>query len=400
MKKHLILGTLLLATAHASLAQTAPGATVPQFDTYQKALDSARDFYYAGDKDEALAATQQAVKLSKTSDEKYDALIRVLRIYRETDNKAGETAFWEQLTDNQGVPRSENIGDRFAVARLLYKLGENDKAKVALEDVLNTPGVDMDTYGAAYSLYAKIPYNMGDFDEALRLNETMLNDPRVDILDRGMAMLAIGRCYDGKGNLSDARVSYLDSIALFDKAIAAKKAGVSVEAVSYKWLMIGYEKEFGRARAEAEALKLFAPLQAEGSKLRLANRYKESVEYYQAIDSISPYLPLLLKLVMREGYGSTLMYNGYFDQGNGILLEVADTPLEADAEPNLKLVVQNARRMLALSHRFEGEVKGGAVEYAKAREELNKLLALPDLQPTVAADVARNMKELDRLDPQ
>lgn len=393
MRKHILLGLLLCATA----VHAAP------FATYEEAMKESRRLYYAGDKTSALTAIQQAAELAKTPDNKAEALMRVARIIKEQGDPTKSLVIMKQVLQIQGVSQGLKQETQFLAASDMIKAGQFDEGRATLQPLLALPNPTQGVYEGAHLLFASSFVTQKKNEDALRELSSVVADEKIEFAARAMAQDLRGGVFTDQKKFDEARAAYQSGIQFLEEGAKTDESLLAQRSPLYLDIVQSYEKQYGEERAKEEALKLFTPVMQRASELRNATRYKKALPLYLSLNGIAPYLPGELFLLVKAGEGEMLMYGQQWDNARSFLRKATNAQLGAGGtekwQSGIHLLQQMAGRTLALSFKLQGDTENNAEAYAQARTRYAQLLAVPDLNPAVRARIDNDMKGLPLAPP-
>ena len=434
MKKFLL--AAVLSCALASSVYAAP--------TYDQASEAARAAYNSGQLPEAKEQAQQALALATTPFQKVDQLRRLALLAVETkqpdearqwleqtqeptqdvlkapdiiaEDKAsilsGLSQVYRQLGDNKkalellqkasalkSAPPEVIQQTKFGIAGILLEEQNFEAARDLLQGIVDSPGVDDGLYGLARYVLATSYLNEQRIDEGLSKLSAVANDKRVPLTTRAQVQRMRGKTFKQQQKWPEAQVAYQSALAFYEEAAKTDADARGQEGPVYKSYIEAYEKQHGKGEAQDEAMRLFAPLSNKAEAFRGAFDYRAALPYYEAMQGLVDYIPFEFYLTTKVGLGEMLMYGKQWDEARTLINTAAGLTMSAGVagqqRQNIAILQQNAQRLLAYSYVLQGQTQGGAIEYARARELYDALLATPDLNAAIRAMADKNIKELD-----
>ena len=333
--------------------------------------------------------------------EKAKALTLLAQLHRKLGDNEQAQVFFQQVLQVKEAPGYLIAAAHFNLAGVLLEQKKPEEARASLQVVLNSADAEDQIRGAARYLYAGSYINEKRYDEGLRELGLIADDPQITLDLRALSQFMVGNVLYLQNKQDEAQVAYQSALAFYEEAAKADSSVRGKEAPVYQGYLKSYEKQNGKAAADKEAIRLFAPLSNKAEAFRGAFDYRAALPYYEAMQGLVDYIPFEFYLTTKVGLGEMLMYGKQWDEARTLINTAAGLTMSAGVagqqRQNIAILQQNAQRLLAYSYVLQGQTQGGAVEYARARELYDALLATPDLNAAIRAMADKNIKELDAL---
>ena len=379
------------------------------FATYDEAVTAARAKYEAGEYVAARAANDGAAKLATTQQQKFDTQLRIGKLdlaekkpvaarekmqralqmatdaeqkitvllligqaYRDEKDYSTAIATWQQvlaLPDLDSVPRS--------VAEVGIAGAYLDDEKFALSRqwltrVIADPQANKNAREMAIFIYAVSYVNEKDEPKARVELAKVVANADIELSLRANAQNMIGQSYFDAADYSTARQEFAKTATL----------GVwpSFLVVAQTQIIESYRRENNPQAAQKETTRFQMGMMQNATTLMKTKQGAAAREYFRAAIAVELVgTPSVMALGIRAQIAQSYLSENNPAQARQELAPIleqdkAQIP-EADRDA-FRLMRQSAQLSFALSYAMDGDKK-------RSREELNKLLQMPELNPGI-----------------